>query len=68
MVLHSAGGGVAFERRTPLPERFASARRLEVVLLHVMDDLLAEHGSLHVRGAEVDPARDAGVDDLLERV
>ena len=50
------------------PHCLASARRLEVVLLHVMDDLLAEHGSLHVRGAEVDPARDAGVDDLIERV
>jgi hypothetical protein len=44
-----------------------SAGRLEVVLLHVVDDLLAEYGALHVRGSEVDAAPDAGVDDLLER-
>src|SRR6266511_4868169 len=33
-----------------------------------MDDLLAEDGSLDIGGAEVDPAPDTGVDDLLERV
>jgi hypothetical protein len=30
--------------------------RLEVVLLEVVGDLLAEHRSLHVGGAEVDAA------------
>ena len=38
------------------------------MLLEVVGDLLAEHGALHVGGAEVDPAPDAGVDDFLERI
>src|SRR6266478_2941988 len=42
--------------------------RLEVVLLEVVGDLLAEHGSLRVRGAEVDAGPHSSVDDLLERV
>ena len=42
-----------------------SVHRLEVVLLHVVEDLLAEDGSLNIGGAEVNPAPDAGVDDLL---
>src|SRR6266511_3115065 len=59
--------GPLSERALP-PKLSASARRLEEVLFHVVGDLLAEHGSLHVRGAEVDAAPDTGVDDLLERV
>src|SRR6266508_1107622 len=55
------------ERRPP-PKLPATARRLEEVLFHVVGDLLAEHGSLHVRGAEVDAAPHTGVDDPLERV
>jgi hypothetical protein len=45
-----------------------SSDRLEVVLLEVAGDLLAELCPLHVGGAEVDPAPDARVDDLLERI
>jgi len=45
-----------------------SLDRLEVVLSHVVSDLLAEHGSLHVGGSEVDACPDAGVDHLLERI
>ena len=41
---------------------------LEVVLLEVVGDLLAEHGSLLVGGAEMDAGPDSGVDDLLERI
>jgi hypothetical protein len=59
--------GVACGRRTHRRNALVSAGRLEVVLLHVVDDLLAEYGALHVRGSEVDAAPDAGVDDLLER-
>src|SRR5512132_3448904 len=39
---------------------------LEVVLPQVLGDLLAQHGSLHVGGAEVDAAPHARADDLLE--
>ena len=42
--------------------------RLEVVLFEVVGDLLAEHCSLRVGGAEVDAGPHSGVDDLLERV
>jgi hypothetical protein len=42
--------------------------RLEVVLLEVMGDLLAEHRSLHISSAEVDTGPHASIDDLLERV
>ena len=42
--------------------------RLEVVILEVVGNLLAEHGSLHVGGPEVDACPDAGVDHLLERI
>ena len=45
-----------------------SSDRLEVVLLEVVGDLLAEHGSLHVGGAEVDAGPHSSVDDLLGRV
>ena len=45
-----------------------SLDRLEVVLLEVVGNLLAEHGSLHVGGSEVDACPDAGVDHLLERI
>jgi hypothetical protein len=45
-----------------------SLDRLEVVLLEVMGDLLAEHRSLHVGGAKVDAAPYSGVDDLIQRV
>src|SRR5215218_2191484 len=50
------------------PSGFSSTRRLEVVLVEPARDLLAEHRALHVGGAEVDAAPDAGIDDLLERV
>jgi hypothetical protein len=36
--------------------------RLEVVLLDVMGDFLAEHRSLHVAGAEMDAAPYSGVE------
>src|SRR6267154_3039941 len=42
--------------------------RLEVVLLEVVGDLIAEHRTLHVGGAEVDASPHSGVDDLFERV
>ena len=42
--------------------------RLEVVLLEVVGDLLAEHGALHVGGAEVDAGPYSSVNDLLGRV
>jgi hypothetical protein len=42
--------------------------RLEVVPALPTGDLLAEQCTLRVRGSEVDPAPDAGVDDLLERL
>ena len=45
-----------------------SPDRLEVVFLEVVGDLLAEHRSLRVGGAEVDASPYSGVDDLLERV
>ena len=48
--------------------RSRSAHPLEVVLADVAGDLLSEHRSLFVGVPEVDPAPDAGVDDLLERV
>ena len=50
------------------PRRLVSWERLEVVLLEVLRDLLAEHGSLRVSGAEVDSGPHSGVDELLERV
>jgi hypothetical protein len=46
----------------------ATSHRLEVVFLEVVGDLLTEHRSLRVGGAEVDASPDSGVDDLLERV
>ena len=45
-----------------------SSDRLEVVLLEVLGDLVAEHRSLNVSRAEVDASPHAGVDDLLEHV
>ena len=41
---------------------------LEVVLLEVVGDLLAELGSLLIGGAEMDAGPHSGVDDLLERI
>jgi hypothetical protein len=38
------------------------------VLLEVVGDLVAHHGSLHVGCAKVDAGPHSGVDDLLERV
>ncbi len=66
--LRGAAGGVPAEDGPHRPKRVTSACRLEVVLRHVVDDLVAEHRSQHVRGAEVDAAPDARVDDLLQRV
>jgi len=45
-----------------------SLDRLEVVLSHVVSDLVAKRGSLHIGGAKVNACPDAGVDNLLERV
>src|SRR5437899_9069866 len=42
--------------------------RLEVVLLEVLSDLLAEHGSLRVGGAEVDARPHSGVDNFAEHI
>ena len=42
--------------------------RLEVMLLEVVGDLIAEHRTLHIGSAEVDAGPDSGVDDLLKRV
>jgi len=42
--------------------------RLEVVLLEVMNDSLAEHGALGIGLAEVNAGPHSGVDDLLERL
>ena len=38
------------------------------MLLEVVGDCIAEHGSLHVGGAEVDVGPHSSIDDLLERV
>jgi hypothetical protein len=38
------------------------------MLPHVMRDFLAEHGALHVGGAEVDARPDSSIDDLLGRI
>ena len=48
--------------------RDRSAHPLEVVLADVAGDLLAQLRSLFVGVPEVDPAPDAGIDDLLERI
>src|SRR5439155_7482890 len=45
-----------------------SMDRLEVVLLEVLSDLLAEHGSLRVGGAEVDARPHSGVDNFAEHI
>ena len=50
------------------PRRSVSLGRLEVVLVEIVGDLFAEHGSLRVGGAEVDAGPHSGVDDLLVRV
>jgi len=42
--------------------------RLEVVFLEVVGDLLAEHGSLRVGGAEVNVGPDSGVDNFAKDV
>jgi len=51
-----------------VPHRSALLNPPEVVLLEVVGDLIAEHGALHVGGAEVDPRPHPSVDDLLECV
>src|SRR5438128_6847571 len=45
-----------------------SMDRLEVMLLEVLSDLLAEHGSLRVGGAEVDARPHSGVDNFAEHI
>src|SRR5207237_1344047 len=50
------------------PQHLVSLDRLEVVLLQVVGDFIAERGSLRVGGAEVDAGPHSRVDDLLERV
>ena len=42
----------------------ASLNRLEVVLPEVVSNLVAEHGTLHVGGAEVDASPHSGVDNF----
>ena len=50
------------------PHRSASFDRLEIVLLKVLGDFLAEHGSLHVRSAEMDAGPYSGIDYFLLNV
>jgi hypothetical protein len=45
-----------------------SLDRLEVVLVEVVGNLIAEHGSLRVGGAEMDAGPYSGIDDLHVRV
>jgi hypothetical protein len=42
--------------------------RLEIVLLKVLGDLLAKHGSLHIRSAEVDACPYSGINDFTLNV
>jgi hypothetical protein len=49
-------------------DQSTSLNWLEVVPPEIVSDLLAEHGTLRVGGAEVDARPHAGVDDLLEHV
>src|SRR5438046_2878608 len=46
----------------------AWSNRLEVVLLEVLGDLLTEHGSLRIGGAEVDAGPHSGVDNFAEHI
>src|SRR5512132_3202659 len=46
----------------------ASSDRVEIVLLEVLGNLLAELGSLLIGGAEMDASPHSGVDDLFERI
>src|SRR5438552_12817363 len=50
------------------PHRSQSVDRLEIMLLEVLGDLLTEHGSLHVGGAEVDAGPHSGVDNFAEHI
>src|SRR6266699_3423073 len=50
------------------PHRSGLVDRLEVVLLEVLSDLLAEHRSLRVCGAEVDARPHSGVDNFAEHI
>ena len=50
------------------PHRLESSDRLEVVLLEVLGDLLAEHRSLHLGRTKVDAGPHSSIDDLVERV
>ena|SRR5215831_9555934 len=54
--------------RVAAPRRLASTNRVEVVLLEVLGDLLAEHRSLHIGRAEVDASPHSSIDDFLEGV
>src|SRR5262249_57167618 len=66
LLLDGTSGGVG-----PLvaaPRRLASSDRLEVMLLEVLGDLLAEHGSLRVGRAEVDAGPYTSVNHFFERV
>jgi len=47
-----------------LVNQTASLNRLEVVLPEVVSNLVAEHGTLHVGGAEVDASPHSGVDNF----
>jgi len=52
----------------PAPHRSGSLDRLEIVLLKVLGDLLAKHGSLHIRSAEVDACPYSGINDFTLNV
>ena len=49
-------------------DQSASLHWLEVVLLKVLGDLLAEHGSLHVGGAKVDAGPHSRVDNFAQDI
>src|SRR5437016_6645073 len=50
------------------PHRSQSVDRLEIMLLEVLGDLLTEHRSLNVGGAEVDAGPHSGVDNFAEHI
>src|SRR5438876_12247670 len=50
------------------PHRSGLVDRLEVVLLEVLSDLLAEHRSLRVGGAEVDARPHSSIDNFAEHI
>src|SRR5262245_547695 len=49
-------------------DRCASLNRLEVVLLEVVGDLVAEHRTLHIGGAEVDTSPHSRIDNFFQNI